>query len=80
MFDVLKFKCAVLLSGLTMADVINHLGISETTFYRKLNRGGDFRRSEIQILKEILKVDDTDSIFFASKLTKTQGDDNNANA
>lgn len=80
MFDVLKFKSALILSELNMTKCADCLGISEPTLYRKIQRGGDFRRSELQTLKEILKVDDTDAIFFAPELTKMQGDENNVNA
>lgn len=72
MFDEQKFRAAAILSGLSMDQIANQLGINSTTLYRKLKRNGDFSRSEIQILRSLFIVKNTDSIFFADNLTKTQ--------
>ena len=72
MFNKTKFKAAAVLSGLSMAQIANRLGINLATLYRKINRDGDFSRSEIQILRSILGIENMDDIFFANNLTKTQ--------
>ena len=64
MFDKKKFKIAVTLSGYSMEEIANLLGISVPTLYRKINRDGDFRRYEIQILISKLGIKNADQIFF----------------
>ena len=73
MFDEQKFRAAAILSGLSMDQIANQLGINSTTLYRKLKRNGDFSRSEIQILRSLFTVKNTDSIFFADNLAEMQG-------
>ncbi len=72
MFDEQKFRAAAILSGLSMDQIANQLGINSTTLYRKLKRNGDFSRSEIQILRSLFTVKNTDSIFFADNLAEMQ--------
>ncbi len=69
MFNKNKFKGCVYSSGLTMKEVALKLGINETTLYRKINRDGDFSRSEINELIELLKITNPNEIFFNEKLT-----------
>jgi transcriptional regulator with XRE-family HTH domain len=54
----------MVLKGLTGREVSEMLGIDESTFSRKMNNG-NFTRSEIAKLIEILSLDDPMSIFFA---------------
>lgn len=68
MFDIKKFKSALVLSGVTMNQLANKLHISESTLYRKLRRDGDFKRSEMQVIKDTLQLKYPDEIFFAEQL------------
>lgn len=64
MFDKRKLQAQMVLKGLTGREVSEMLGIDESTFSRKMNNG-NFTRSEIAKLIEILSLDDPISIFFA---------------
>lgn len=64
MFDRRKLQAQMVLKGLTGREVSEMLGIDESTFSRKMNNG-NFTRSEIAKLIEILSLDDPMSIFFA---------------
>lgn len=68
MFDAKRFKSAVVLSGKSMEQIANSLGINVVTLYRKINKDGNFSRAEIQILKSILPVKDPYEIFFTDQL------------
>lgn len=65
MFDKNKFKAQVLLSGKTLTEVADILGINLTTLYRKMNGESDFYRNEIQMLCEKLDIKNPSEIFFA---------------
>lgn len=69
MFNKNKFKAQVILSGKTLSDVANILGINLVTLYRKMNGESDFYRNEIQILCEFLKIENPSEIFFAKEVT-----------
>lgn len=68
MFDKNKFRAKVIENGLTMTQVANQLNINVATLYRKVNGTSDFTRTEIQTLKDLLKltVREATEIFFAS--------------
>jgi len=53
-------------NDMTLESFATELGINYSTLYRKLNGESDFTRSEIQISKNVLKLDvnTADSIFF----------------
>ena len=65
MFDRTKFKAALVLAGKTNADVAAALGVNESTLYRRLVGGGNFRRNEIQTLVDFLQIENPSEIFFA---------------
>ena len=65
MFNKIKFKAAVVLSGKSMQDVANRLEIDVSTLYRKINNDGFFTRCEIETLTKYLSIGDPMSIFFA---------------
>ncbi|SEA04997.1 regulatory protein, Fis family [Eubacterium aggregans] len=65
MFDEKAFKISVIMSGVTMKQVAEHLGINEATLYRKIKRDGDFSRKEINDLIPFLKIENPFPIFFA---------------
>ena len=68
LFDERKFKAYMVLKGVTAAKVAQSLQINTATLYRKIQRNGDFSRSEIQKLCDFLEIDDPDSVFFAKDL------------
>lgn len=50
------------------ADILSDkLGINISTFYHKMNGESEFKRSELQIIRNVLNlsIDDIDAIFFA---------------
>ena len=67
MFDEYRFRTAVRKAGLTMTAVARFMGLDKVTLYRKLSGKSEFKRSEIQICKELLNLKDIDSVFFADK-------------
>jgi predicted transcriptional regulator len=56
--------------GFTLESFAAELGMSYTTLYRKINGNSDFTRAEIQDIKRILKLTNSEtlSIFFKEKL------------
>lgn len=70
MTDVLKLKAAIVLSGFTQQEIADKLGLSATAFNNKLRNKTEFKSSEIQKLREILKIksEEVENIFFAKKV------------
>lgn len=70
MFDRKKFHGRVIAEGYTLVTISEKLGISPVTMTRKMSRGGDFTRSELQKLKSLLNMSDAEmnDIFFAEEL------------
>lgn len=68
MFDERRFNAQLVLKGITKQEVADALGIKESTLYRKIKRGGDFTRAEIQTLISLLGFDDPMNVFFAREL------------
>lgn len=68
MFDEKRFRALVVLSGMTLQQVANEIGINEATLYRKMKGKSDFYRKEIQQLCDLLNIEDPASVFFASHL------------
>ena len=70
MFDRKKFHGRIIAEGYTLVTVSEKLGISPVTMTRKMSRGGDFTRSELQQLRSLLNLSDEDmnEIFFAEGL------------
>ena len=70
MFDRKKFHGRVIAEGYTLVTISDKLGISPVTMTRKMSRGGDFTRSELQQLRSLLNLsdDDMNDIFFAEEL------------
>ena len=70
MFDRNKFHGRVIAEGYNLVTISEKLGISPVTMTRKMSRGGDFTRAELQQLKKLLNLtdDDLNEIFFAEKL------------
>lgn len=68
MFDKKRFKAEVELSGSTLYELSEKIGMNASTLYRKMNGISDFTRKEIQEIRDALSWDanTVDRIFFAS--------------
>jgi transcriptional regulator with XRE-family HTH domain len=53
--------------GISKTDIASALGVDSATLYRKLNGDSEFKRSEIEILRNRLNltVNEAEAIFFA---------------
>jgi DNA-binding NtrC family response regulator len=60
--ELLKYVIAI--SGLKIKDLAKEIQISESAFYRKMNKDGDFSRKEILTMLPMLKTEDPLKIFF----------------
>ena len=81
MFNSRKLRAAMVMAGKSVRDICKALDINPSTFYRKMEKDGDFSREEISILVKELNIDNPADIFFADSLTETQdgGDRNERN-
>lgn len=68
MFDERRFNAQLVLKGMTKLELAEKLGMKESTLYRKIKRGGDFSRAEIEKMNEILDFDNPMDVFFAKEL------------
>lgn len=64
MIQVAKLKEAIKAQGQTQRTVADHLGISERSFYSKMQRG-IFDSDEIEEMVMFLSIKNPSSIFFA---------------
>ena len=68
-FDKDKFKAQLILAGVTNRELIDYLGITTTTYYRKLRNDGSFPRDELSKIIDRLEIEKPEDIFFAKELT-----------
>ena len=68
MFDEKRFKAQLALCGMSQKQLAEAININESTFYRKIQRGGDFTRAEINRIINILNIEHPEDIFFTEKL------------
>lgn len=68
MFDERRFKAAMVLAGVSQKELAQKLGIDVSTLYRKVRANGDFSRSEINAIIQILNIEKPAEIFFADEL------------
>lgn len=68
MFDEKRFKAAMALAGINMKELAQALGIDVSTLYRKIKANGDFSRSEINTIIDILRIENPQDIFFTREL------------
>ena len=63
--EILKSKMVA--NNLTVDILSDKLGIDTATFSRKMGKKSEFKRSEMQLIRECLGLtkDDMDAIFFA---------------
>lgn len=64
MFDGKKLRAAMVMADKSVKDVCDALDINSSTFYRKMERNGDFSRAEISVLVKLLDIDKPEAIFF----------------
>ena len=62
MILVNELKRIIAKNGLSQSDVAKHIGVTPKTFYEKMKKGV-FGSDEIQIMIDILKIDNPNSIF-----------------
>lgn len=64
MFNKQMLKAQMVLKGFSGEKIAKELQINPSTFYRKMNDDGDFSRSEIVKICEILDIKEPNEIFF----------------
>ena len=72
MFNRRKLQAQMVLKGYNVSQVAEMLGINTATMYRKLGNDGDFSRTEINQLIDILDIEDIRGIFFAPSVAGMQ--------
>ena len=65
MFMEREFRAQIVRAGKTNKELANHLGIDESTLYRKIKAGGNFTREEINKMIIVLNIEKPEEIFFA---------------
>lgn len=65
MTNTIELDVAIRRAGLTKRAVAARLGITETSLYQKINNRTEFKASEVALLRDLLKIDNVDDIFFA---------------
>ena len=67
MFNEKLLKAKIIERGKTILQLCTCIGVCEATYYRKIQRDGDFSRFEISQISEFLSLTETerDNIFFA---------------
>lgn len=68
MFNKKEFRAQVARAEKTYKEIAEHLGIDESTLYRKIQNDGSFTREEINKLIDFLSISDPRDIFFADEL------------
>lgn len=71
MFDKVEFDVCLTRAQSTPKKLAEAMGISESTLYRKI-KSGDFSRSEMSRIAEILKMKNPLRVFFADELAFSQ--------
>ncbi len=67
--SISRLKAQIILKNYNIKQIATYLGISASTFYKKLNGKSDFTRGEIERLIAILDITDPMGIFFDEKVT-----------
>lgn len=70
MFQKNLLKAAMVARGYTVKSLALALGMNQATFYRKMQRDGDFTREEMNTMITCLGLDTSEykDIFFAEEL------------
>ena len=64
LFNEQEFRKCLKKTGKSMRGIAEILGIDESTMYRKIQRNGDFRREEINVLIKEMEIENPEKIFF----------------
>jgi len=64
MIQTNKLKGLLVENGLSYAKVAKTLGISESTFNRRMKKGV-FKTNEIEVIMKLLNLQNPNSVFFA---------------
>lgn len=74
MFNQNLLKAKIIEKNTSVMKLACEIGVCETTFYRKMARGGDFSRFEIAKIVDALQLskEERDNIFFNTQLAETQ--------
>ena len=71
MINLDKLRLTMAARGVKIADICEKLGINESTFYRRLNRGGiKFTVHEVAVMSSVMKLSaqEMQDIFFEQEL------------
>lgn len=68
MFRENELRAQIKRANKTNKEVAAHLGIDESTLYRKIKANGNFTREEINKMVDFLEIEDPKEIFFAERL------------
>ena len=71
MINSKELKRRIRLGGFSIPDIARHLNINTSTFYRKMNKGGDgFSVGEAQKIANLLNLtyEEVNSIFFGTEV------------
>lgn len=60
-----KLKAAIVENGQTIAKIAEKMGVSRFTLHKKLHNQTEFKASEIEALRNILKIKSIDEVFFS---------------
>ena len=66
MFNANRLRAEIVRNGLTQKDVARCIGITPTTFSKKM-REGSFGIDEAGLMVRLLKIRDPDAIFFGDE-------------
>lgn len=72
MFNKRLFEAHLVLAGISKTEMASILGIDVSTFSRKLKNDGDFTRTQINKMIEVLNIDKPSEVFFAENIAETQ--------
>lgn len=72
MFNRRLFEAHLVLAGISKSEMASILGIDVSTFSRKLKNDGDFTRTQINKMIEVLDIEEPSEVFFAENIAETQ--------
>jgi DNA-binding XRE family transcriptional regulator len=68
MVDVNNLRGIIAKNGYSQAQVARIIGITSTTFYRKMEKGV-FNSNEMEVMIDVLDIQNPASVFFANKVS-----------
>lgn len=67
--DKLELEIAMMRKGMNAVSLAEIVGISRSTFYRKMNGDSEFTQGEIQRIVDALDLESPMGIFFTPKVS-----------